>query len=273
MYVAIDIGGTKTYAASLNNEGVIHEKIRFATPTNYTDFKKELAINVANLSTNDFVACGVGVPGLLDRMQGIGLAMGNLPWKNIPVKTDVMQLVHCPVVIENDANLAGLSEAMLLKHRYQRVLYITISTGIGTGFIVNQHIDPGLADSEGGQVRIEYQGRLTPWEEVASGEAIARRYGKQARNITDATTWRHIAHDIAIGLIDLITVAQPEVIVLGGSIGLHYERYKTPLLEILQTYELPITPIPPIICAARPDDAVLYGCYDLAKETYGKASQ
>jgi predicted NBD/HSP70 family sugar kinase len=271
MYLAIDIGGTKTLLACLTNEGIITERVRFETPPNYDDFAELLADNVAKLSTNDFVACGVGVPGRIDRVHGVGLAMGNLPWRNAPLKADVRKSVKCPVVIENDANLAGLSEAMLVKHEYDRVLYITVSTGIGTGIIVNQAIDPGFADSEGGHMMLEHNDRLEKWQHFASGKAIVRRYGKKARDITDEATWKHIAHDLAIGLIDLIALMQPQVIIFGGSVGNYLERFKKPLEQSLKRYEIPLVPIPPIVEAKRPEDAVLYGCYDLARSMYGKA--
>ncbi len=270
MYLAIDIGGTKTLVASLNNDGVITERIRFETPHIYKEFVSALADNVAKLSTNNFLACGVGLPGRLDSKNRIGIAMGNLPWVNIPIHEDVARIAPCPVLVENDAKLAGLSEAMLLKHKYNRVLFITISTGIGVGLIVNRSIDEAMADSEGGQVLVEYNGRLEHWEEVASGEAIVRRYGKRAKDITDKATWKKIGREIAVGLSDLISVVQPEVVVIGGSVGAYFDRFEAPLLETLHRYELPITKTPPILGAERPDDAVLYGCYDLAKSVYGK---
>jgi len=272
MYLAIDIGGTKTLLAVLNNDGVITERVRFETPKKYDDFKRALAANVGNLSTDNFVACGVGVPGRLDPKRRVGIAMGNLPWLNVPIYEDVKRVVSCPLVIENDARLGGLSEAMMLKHKYNRVLFVTISTGIGLGLIINQTIDPGLADSEGGQVLVEHAGKMEHWEEVASGEAIVRRFGKRAHDIEDKATWKHIAHDIGLGLSDLISVIQPEVVVIGGSVGSYFDRFKEPLLEMLHRYELPITKIPPVLAAARPEDAVLYGCYDLAKSLYGKTS-
>ncbi len=272
MYLGIDIGGTKTLVASLDQHGVITEKIRFETPQNYDEFVEELAKNVANLSTKTFIACTVGVPGRLDRDHGIGIAMGNLPWKNVPIQREVAHIADCPVYIQNDAKLAGLSESMLLK-QYGRVLFVTISTGIGVGFIVNQTIDEALADSEGGQVLVEQGGKTHFWEDVASGQAIVRRYGKKAKDIHDAGTWRHIAHDIAIGLSDLISVIQPEVIVIGGSVGAYFDRFRKPLLQTLHRYELPITKVPPIVPATRPEDAVLYGCYDYAKAHHGKTHQ
>jgi predicted NBD/HSP70 family sugar kinase len=117
MYLAIDIGGTKTLVASLDNHGVITERIRFETPKVYKDFIKDLEENVAKLSTNNFLACGVGAPGRLDPKRRTILAMGNLPWTNIPIHEDISRIVSCPVVIENDAKLAGLSESMLLRDK------------------------------------------------------------------------------------------------------------------------------------------------------------
>lgn len=265
MYLGIDIGGTKTLLACLDNDGVIVERVRFETPQDYDEFIRILTDNVAKLSTKDFEACGVGVPGRIDHNRGIGIAMGNLPWKNVPIQADVKKIVNCPVVVNNDAKLAGLSEAMLLKNKYDRVLYVTISTGIGTGIIINQKIDPAFADAEGGQILLEHHDKIEVWERFASGSAIVKRYGKKAQDITDDPTWKHIANDLAVGLIDLIAVVQPQVIVLGGSVGHYFERFQTPLLKALHRYETPLVPIPPIVEAQRPEDAVLYGCYDLAR--------
>ncbi|HZM64641.1 MAG TPA: ROK family protein, partial [Candidatus Saccharimonadales bacterium] len=74
MYLGIDIGATKTLLATFTNKGDIKERIKFLTPKNYAKFKIELSDNVAKLSTNTFTGCCVGVPGRLDRKQGIGIA-------------------------------------------------------------------------------------------------------------------------------------------------------------------------------------------------------
>jgi predicted NBD/HSP70 family sugar kinase len=271
MYLGIDIGGTKTIVASLDDDGVIQESFRFATPKDYPDFIKELANNVDKLATKEFVAAGAGVPGRIDRARGVAIAGGRISWKNVPVQNDIQEIAHCPAIIDNDANVAGLSEAMLLK-QYRKVLYVTISTGIGTGFIVDQKIDPSMADSEGGEMILEHGGKLKQWQDFASGQAIVRRFGKQANEITDTDTWRTIAHDISLGLMDLIAVTQPDVIVLGGGVGGHYDKFKDFLNEYLKEYETPLLVIPPIKQAARPDLAVVYGSFDLAKDTYGKTA-
>lgn len=269
MYLGIDIGGTKTLIAVLNNEGVIRESHKFPTPKVYPYFLRELSATVANLSTKEFIAAGVAAPGRIDRQHGIALAFGNLPWIDIPLKHDIKRIVHSPVVVENDANLAGLSEALLLK-QYTTVLYVTVSTGIGTGIISHQQIDPEFADSEGGKMLLEHKGRLQEWEDFASGRAIVKQFGKRASEITDEKTWRLISRNIAVGLFNLITLVQPDAVVFGGGVSTHFDQFDDYLLKELKYFETPITPIPPIYGAQRPEEAVVYGCYDLARSTYGK---
>lgn len=269
MYLGIDIGGTKTLVAALNNEGVISESLKFPTPQIYPEFLKELAIAVANLSTKEFIAAGVAAPGRVDREHGVVGGFGNLPWIDIPLQRDVQRIVHCPVVVDNDANLAGLSEAMLLP-KHQTVLYVTVSTGIGTGVITNREIDPAFADSEGGRILLEHKDKLQEWEDFASGRAIVRQFGKRASDITDEKTWKSIARNLAVGLFDLITFIQPDAVVIGGGVGTHFDDFDDYLLKELKHFETPITPIPPIYRAQRPEEAVVYGCYDLAKSVYGK---
>ncbi len=272
MYVGVDVGGTKTLVATLTNDGVIREHRKFPTPHNYQHFLLELAHSVAFLTTQDFVACGVGIAATnIDRHRGLGVNFGNLPWRNVPVLADVEKIVHCPTVMENDAKLAGLSEAMLLKHEYSRVLYVTVSTGIGYGFTVDGVIDTNIGDGGGRAIVLEHKGKFVPWESFASGHAIVERYGKRAEDIHDDKTWQAICRDLGLGLSELIAVTQPEVIVIGGSVGTYFDRYRHLLAEELKRYKTPLVKIPVLRGAQRPEEAVVFGCYDLAKATFGKA--
>ncbi len=272
MYLGVDVGGTKTLVASLTNAGVITEQQKFPTNPTYSLFLKELRESIESLAVKDFQAGGIAVPGLIDRTRGIGLACGNLPWKRIPVEADLEHIIKAPVVVDNDANLAALSEAMLLKHKYNVVLYATFGTGIGTGVIVNRQINPVYEDMEGGLMKLEFNNRLLPWQDFASGKAIFKRFGKRMAEIEDAHTLKLISRDIALGLQSLIAIVQPEVIVLGGGVATYYDKFKPYLKSELKKYETPLTKTPPIRKAQRPEEAVLYGCYDLAKERYGKSS-
>jgi glucokinase len=268
MYIGIDVGGTKTLVASLTNEGVIKEEIKFPTPKDYHEFLKELATTVAQLSTDDFKACGIGIPGIVDHKRGRGVNFGHLDWHDVAVQADVEKIVKCPVALENDAKLAGLSEAMLIRH-YHRVLYVTVSTGIGTGYIVDRRIDPQLSTNEGGHIMLEHQGKYKRWEDFAAGSAIVRQFGKRMSDINDERTLRVVARNIAIGMIDLIAILTPDVIVIGGSVGTHYHKYAEYLQEYLERYDNPMIQLPVIQAAQRPEKAVVYGCYDYAKQVYG----
>lgn len=268
MYLGIDVGGTKTLVASLDDHGVIQEQFRFPTPQDYHQFLVELTQNVDKLSTHDFRSCGIGIPAVIDRTNGVGKEFAHLAWHNVPVHADVERIVHCPVALENDAKLAALSESMLIKH-IRKVLYVTVSTGIGTGYVVDQQIDPELAGNEGGHMLLEHDGKYQRWEDFASGSAIYKKYGMPVKDIEDARILRSIARNIAIGLIDLIAILTPDIVVLGGSVGTHYHKYGGYLDEYLQKYDNPMITLPQIKAAGRPEQAVVYGCYDYAKQIYG----
>ncbi|MDB5175367.1 MAG: hypothetical protein JWM81_225 [Candidatus Saccharibacteria bacterium] len=268
MIVGVDIGGTKTLVAVLTNAGVIHESRKFPTPKNYDHFLLELAHAVHHLETKDFKAAGVAVPGRIDRKHGSFKALGNLPWKNEHIQADCEKILKCPVVIDNDANLGGLSEAMLNKQA-EKVLYITVSTGIGTGVIYQQRISEELADIEGGAIMLPFNNQLVKWEKFASGRAIYEHFNKKAQDITAEADWKYIVRNLALGFFENIVVVQPDLVIVGGSVGTYFDRYEHLLVAELKKFETPLTPIPKIIQAKRPEEAVVYGCYDLASQIYG----
>ncbi len=268
MYLAIDIGGTKTLVASFTNDGILSKSLRFKTPKDYDVFTGVLKAALARFSDHKFLHACVAIPGIADRKHGIGIAFGNLKWENVPIKKDLREFIRCPIIIENDANLAGLSEAINVIHDYKKVLYLTISTGIGSGITTSGKIDPAFADSEAGQMKLQYNDRMQTWEDFASGSAIKKRYGKLAADINDKKTWKEISHNLAIGMNSLIAVIQPDVIIIGGSVGTHFKKYGKLLDQELEKYSTPLTPVPPIIHALRSEEAVIYGCYYLAKEAH-----
>ena len=273
MYLGIDVGGTKTLVGLIDKGGIIHHSQRFPTPVNYDDFLHQLSETVASMSTDDFAAVAAGVPAThLDRVHGIGRRFGNLPWRDVELRDDLSELFNCPAAIENDAKLACLSESMLRKDK-SRVLYVTISTGIGYALCSDQVIDTNIGDGGGKLLLLEHRGKLVPWESFASGHAIVERYGKKAADITDDATWQRIAHDLSMGFLELIAITEPDVIVVGGSVGTYFERLKTHLETALKKHQTPLLTIPPMEKAQRPEEAVLYGCYDLLEGIYGRHRQ
>ncbi len=268
MFLAIDVGGTKTLVAVFTHRGEIKTSIKFKTPKEYPRFIGVLRATIDRLQEYNFSQACIALPGKIDRNKGIGLAFGNLSWENVKIKQDLKQFIDCPIVLENDANLAGLYEAINIKDDYKRVLYLTISTGIGSGIITNGIIDRDLQDSEAGQMLVQYGDRLTSWEDIASGRAIKQKYNKLAKDINDRKIWKDISFRFAIGINSLIATIQPEVIIFGGSVGSHFNKYKAPLLQALKKMSTPLTPTPKLVRAKRPEEAVIYGCYKMAKNEH-----
>ncbi len=271
MYAAVDVGGTKTLLAALDDNGVILQKIRFETPKDYDLFilsLKRAATELSEQGYHDFQAGGIGAPGRIDRVNGLGVSFGNLPWKNVPLQSDLEQILRCPMILENDAKMAALSEAMMVKDEFRKVLYVTVSTGIGYGLVVDKKIDDNFSDSGGKTILIEHEGKLAPWESFASGHAIVERFGKRAEDIHDNETWQTIVRDLVPGFLELIAICEPELIVIGGGVGTYFARYGDILRDELRKFETPLVPLPELRGAARPEEAVLFGCYDLAKATF-----
>lgn len=271
MYAGIDIGGTKTLVAVFDADGTILTKAKFPTPPIYEDFVTELTSTIQSFQQTDFVGAALAMPvTVFDREHGIGVAFSNLPWRMVPIQRDIEKLLQCPLTVDNDAKLGGLYEALQLQEDYHKVLYLTISTGIGFSFVVDGIIDKNAGDSGGGAMMFDHNGKNTAWEQFASGSAIVRKYGKRAMDIeaNDTNTWSEIARGISVGLVQLIAIFQPEVIVIGGSVGTYFERYGEILSSILDNYKLPLVAIPPLVGAINAEEAVVYGCYELAKKVY-----
>jgi glucokinase len=265
MYIGVDVGGTKTLVAALDDHGVILESRKFPTPVDYKQFLMELRHAAHHLEHREFKAGGIGVPGTIDRTHGIGRKFANLPWQNVHVLADAERIFKCPMILENDAKLAGLSEAMLHKD-IGRILYVTISTGIGYSLIVDGKIETNISDNGAADILLEHEGKLKAWESFASGRAIVARYGRRAADIPAGDpTWVRIVRELRSGFLQLIAVLEPDAVVIGGSVGNYFERFHELLVDELKTYETPLLQIPVFYKAQRPEEAVIYGCYDLAK--------
>ena len=266
MLVAVDTGGTKTLITSFSSTGKPGESFKYPTPKNEHEYIAVLTEHInEHYGKKAIDAIVIGMPGVI-RENRISWGGSNLPWSNFDVATPLKAAFSCPVWIENDANLAGLAEARMMRKTPESALYVTISTGIGTGIILDGHIDNGLAASEGGHSLVEYDGRVRTWESFASGKSIKRTYGKYARDITSKAVWNQIADKISRGFLALIPVLQPQVIIIGGSIGTYFERYYPTLKRLLAAHLPAHIDLPEIRQAAHPEEAVVYGCYYYGKD-------
>lgn len=262
MYAAIDVGGTKTLLALFDERGQRGSEIRFATPKTYVEFKQNLAAAFTELGRPRCQAAAIAVPdSAMDRKIGVVQAYGNLEWTNTPVQTDVAALLDCPTALENDAKAGGLSEALNIINDYKKVLYVTIGTGVGYAYIVDGIIDHRVPDASGHSLLVPHAGGQQIWESFASGSAIVRQFGQKASQITDPKAWKTIASNFTAGIKVLLEQFPAEAIVFGGGVSVHFEHFgQLVTAELQKSSEVVVLP------AVHPEEAVIYGCYELAKK-------
>ena len=124
MYLGVDIGGTKTLAATLNDHGVIQQETRIPTNPDYPTFVKELADVIKAFDTKEFIAAGVGMPVTdFDRKRGIGIAFGNLPWHMAPVKHDIQKIAGAPVVNRERCQVSRTQRSNVAKNTSQGAVH------------------------------------------------------------------------------------------------------------------------------------------------------
>lgn len=262
MLVVIDTGGTKTLVASFNKSGVLGNQIKFPTPQDSGEYTKLVRSTLqSNYDGQSIDAIIVAIPGTLKNNSVVWAP--NLPkWEGYNVvKALAGVLGDTPILVENDAKLAGLYETRIMKKIPAQSLYVTISTGIGTGIITNGHIDPSLRNSEGGRALIEFDGVVREWQHFASGKSFYETYGKYVRDITSKRIWNQISDRISRGFLMLIPTLQPDVIVIGGSVGTYFDKFSEQLQKILIEKLPPHIPCPKFVQAVNSELAVIYGCY------------
>lgn len=273
MFAAVDIGGTKTLVAVFDTAGNLVEESKFPTPKDYQEFKRQLADNVAKLSTKKFSLGVVGIRGNIDRKAGLAVYDRILGWGEVALRDDCKDIFGCQFLIENDSKLAGLSEANLITNEFNKVLYLTISTGIGSAFVVAGKLDQNTIDSEVGMSLFEHEGVLQRWEDFASGSAIVAKYHKRASEIDDPAAWESIAKNIALGLVNVIAAFTPQVVIFGGGVGSHFDKFDKQLKQALIDIKPKEISLPALRVAGRPEEAVIYGCYELAKQHHAKSTK
>ncbi len=270
MVITIDTGGTKTLLAGFSKEGKLLKSFEFQTPKSQQKYleiiekviKKEFS---EQLKAGEIQAISCAEPGIIE--NGVILWAKNLRWQNFNIKDELSKIFpNIKILVENDANLAGLFESKKFKNKTQNILYITLSTGIGSGVITDGKINQGLKNSEIGRIPIEFDGRVREWEEFASARAIFNVYGKYASEISKPRQWQNIADRISRGFLVIIPIIQPEVIIIGGSLGENFKKFDLFLEQIVRENLPEGIYCPKIIQAQKPREAVIYGCFEFAKE-------
>ena len=262
--IGIDIGGTKISAALGDQAGKIlsHREIPTFTGARARDCLKALAvildamISESGIPRKKILGIGIGAPGAVNSAKGILPRSPNLPgWTGMPVRRVLENRFRVPVYLTNDANAAAIGELVFgagkgLRH----FVYITVSTGVGSGIVINGDLyeGAGFVAGELGHISIVPEGdkcncgRRGCLEVYASGTAIARyareMMKRRASNIKMMTgggrlfgakivglaaktgdkvavdSYEKAAYSLGIGLANLMNILNPEAIVIGGGV-------------------------------------------------------
>ena len=268
--VAIDIGGTNTRVALADEELNIIERKQFATDSENPDVTLGKIAEVIKSFDCDIVGAGMSCPGPLDLINGKILTPPNLKgqWHNLKVAEELSKLINKPVYLENDANLAGLAEAVVGEGKdYNYVQFFTVSTGLGAGFVINKEIYHG-AHGFGNEVANcvmmkdgPSHGSIIPGgiEAISSGTAITSRAVKAGLDVKHAGEVNDLAkagNEVAKQIMDdakeylanfigvVYGYEDPEIVILGGSVALKIDGFveevealaKERVYEIMKPY-------------------------------------
>lgn len=209
----------------------------------------------------DVAAVGIGCGGPLDSAAGILIAPLHLPgWTNVPVADMASAEFGLPAVLDNDATAAAAGE-----HRFgagrgtSNMLYLTVSTGVGGGVILDGRVFRGRTGNGGelGHVTIDWRGRRCKGcgrrgclEAYASGTSIAERAREAGLAIETASdvaaaarsgdvvakrVWDETCEALACGVTSLANVFEPERVVIGGGVSREGEQLIGPVRERVRT--------------------------------------
>ena len=267
MIIGVDIGGTNIRTGLFTCEGKLQNK---SIKTHYGNLSSQEIIDLIISEVNSILkregfslfnihGIGVGFPGHMDFKRGIALTTSNLPqWDNVPLRDILENRLKVPIYLDNDANLSALAE-----HRFgvgkgtRNMIYVTISSGIGAGIIINGKIYRGSRGSAGeiGHTTLDINGPVCTCGKrgclmaMASGIGIANiakeavREGERTlirdlvQNDINKITAKVIARAackkdrfaenlieqagrcLGIGLANLIEIFDPEMIIIGGGLS------------------------------------------------------
>jgi glucokinase len=257
MIAGIDLGGTQVRVAVARSDGRIVATNRnrtavLRTPRRVVEWASE---QVARLSEGEPVECvGIGAPGPTDPVRGVLVNPPNLPgWRNVPLAAIVQETMGCPAYLENDANLAGLGE---FHHGGGRgtstMVYITWSTGVGAGLVLNGRLFSGAhgAAGEVGHMIIDPNGPLDGCgqrgcvEAYCGGGSLARQTGRTMEELFDEAAnggseagarVRGAATQMGYALINVANLFDPEVIVMGGGVTRSWRQVAPVMEQVLRS--------------------------------------
>lgn len=261
MLAGIDIGGTKTRLVVAKSPSKIIQDVVIPTPRHQSSALQTMHQALLGIASGQkILSLGISSPGPIDTQKGLIIKPRHIPWNNLAITKYFKHQFGCLATLGHDATLGGIAESKLgIGKNHRLVLYVTISTGIGTSIILDGQPITQQYNSEGGmQIIHNKPSPGVQYQKVASGSAIHQHYHKIAADINSKNTWDEIAKNISVGLFNIITIIQPDIVVLGGGVSVHYKRFITPLLRHLNQYQA-LYPLPPIAQARYVETAPIVG--------------
>jgi glucokinase len=277
--LAIDIGGTKFSLALFQNSQIRLRQTRATWREGGRAWMLDQIVSIAKGWRRgfEFELCGVGFGGPVDfAQQRVAVSNVVADWNEFPLASYLHDQLSIPTVIDNDANLGGLGEAVYgAGAGCDPLFYVTLSTGIGGGLITNGRVFHG-ADSFAGEIGhipvcpdgprcgCGANGCL---ERMCSGFWIEHDHGKTAKELlADPAFVRRYVVNLAHGLKSAILLLNPARVVIGGGISKAADALFLPLREELKRQitawsRARIDVVP----AALGDDSVLYGALVIAQ--------
>ncbi len=309
LVIAIDLGGTNIRTALCNTEGQILKRLKQLTrPEEGRDAVIQRMIDSVRAvlpATAPVQAVAVASPGPLNPRTGIVMVAPNLFWRDVPLQQIMQDDLGIPVRLGNDANLAALGEQRYgAGAGYADMAYVTVSTGIGCGVILNNQLVVGARGlaTELGHHCINFTG--TPiasgvpggFEGYCAGPGIAKRAQAkladggpslmrdmvkgdigavgakevgQAAQQGDALALalvQETGYILGMGFVNLLHLFDVEAIVVGGSVALMGDVLFDPVRETIQQFAMPPYRDRQLLMAALGDDSGLLGAAALAWE-------
>lgn len=286
--IGLDIGGTKIAAGIVDEEGTIFSEIKLPSQTDnkesmFQQVLKALEKTLSNFegTKEEITGIGIGLPGKVDRENGVAVFQNNLPWPNFPLRERL--LAHYPkmkIHIDNDVAVAAYGEHFLNKVKKEELFtYVTLSTGVASASILDNELIKGNGFSgELGLIPVVSpleNNELKPLEKCTSGVAI-ENYGRKYFNDQSLTTKdifekyyeenakaidiiKGVSKSLAYGFVSIISLLDPEKIVVGGSVAVHHpvliDLIKQELEELL--IEAQLDAIDRISVSDSPDAALI----------------
>lgn len=271
MFLIFDIGATNTRLA-ISKDGQTLKDIKIV-PTN-KDFENQIQLmtEVAKelLGEDSIESLAGGIAGTLNEDKSALIKSPHLPeWVLKPIKEELETNFDCPVILENDAMLGGLGEAVFGAGKdFPIIAYITIGTGIGGVRIVDKKIDRNSSGFEPGHQVISTDNTLCSCggtghlESYIAGSYLKGIYGANAENLKDEVIWTEVSKYLSLGLNNTIVHWSPDIVILGGAIA---GNISIETVNFNLSKQLKVLPKPEVIRGFLDQEAGLYGALELTR--------